>query len=147
MEATRDPLTMLANWRLFEEVAAREFTRSKRSGSKYSVVIIDVDHFKAVNDKFGHQVGDRALARIGQVLSSSCRGADTVGRFGGEEFVALLPDTDVECALEWSEKVRTAIASASVSDDVGNVFAADGIERRGGMRLNGRQLCSGCGSR
>ncbi len=121
--ATHDPLTSLANRRLFEAIAAREFARSKRSGSKFSVVMIDIDRFKAVNDKFGHQVGDRVLARIGRVLSDSCRGADTVGRYGGEEFVALLPDTDVDGALKWSEKLRAAAAVASISDADGNSLA------------------------
>ena len=120
--ATHDPLTGLANRRLFEAIAGREFARSKRLGSKLCVVMIDVDHFKGLNDKFGHQVGDRVLARVGQVLSGFSRGADTVGRYGGEEFIALLPDTGVDGALDWSEKLRTAIASANISDKAGRIF-------------------------
>ena len=122
-DATHDALTTLANRRLFEFAGAHEFARSQRLGSTLSLVMLDIDHFKNVNDKFGHQIGDRVLTTVGRLLSRTCREVDLVSRFGGEEFVALLPDTNLEGAVELAEKLRREVGLAVHHDAGGNPFS------------------------
>ncbi len=122
-DATHDPLTGLANRRFFSSVATHEFARAQRFESKLSLVMFDIDYFKMVNDKFGHQTGDRVLVRISRLLSRTCRNVDVVGRYGGEEFVALLPETSVDGAFHWAEKLRSAVQSETIPDAVGNSFS------------------------
>jgi len=106
----RDGLTGVANRRAFDERVQEELTRSRRNGKSVSLLIIDIDHFKRVNDSYGHQAGDDCLRRMGKTLSASCRRAgDFVGRYGGEEFVNLLPDTALENAVLFAEQVRSAV--------------------------------------
>ena len=121
-DAAHDPLTALANRRFFFLAAAREFARAQRYGSKLSVCIFDIDHFKVVNDEFGHAVGDRVLARMGAIVSRSGRAVDIVARYGGEEFVALLPETTEDGAFHWAEKLRLAFKSEIFRDMAGNPF-------------------------
>jgi diguanylate cyclase (GGDEF)-like protein len=122
-EASHDQLTKLANRRFFESVATHEFARSQRCGSKLSILMFDIDHFKKVNDKFGHQFGDRVLAAVAHTLSRTCREMDLIGRYGGEEFVALLPGTNMDAALQCAERLRTAVNSESFQDEAGNFFS------------------------
>ena len=100
---------LYANERLFEE-----FVRMKRTGVPYAVVLMDVDHFEQVNDTHGHEVGDQVLQAIGGILNESCRITDFVARFGGEEFLVILPDTTEDQALLVAEKIRVAVAEFSI---------------------------------
>lgn len=107
--AVRDELTGLYNRRHFQEVLQIEWKRAVRFHRPISVLMIDVDHFKAYNDNFGHLHGDHVLRHLAEVLRRNLREVDTVARFGGEEFVVLLPDTDRAGALHVGEKLRRLI--------------------------------------
>lgn len=109
-QAIRDPLTGLFNRRYLMETLSREITRSKRSGSPLAVALIDVDRFKVVNDSHGHDVGDQVLVAVAQLLGSLVREGDVVCRYGGEEFVLLLPNTSATVAVERAERCRQAMA-------------------------------------
>jgi diguanylate cyclase (GGDEF)-like protein len=111
-----DPLTGLYNRRAFLELAARELARSRREGSPSAVLMVDLDHFKRVNDDFGHQAGDRVLAAFGALLGRSLREADVAGRYGGEEFCAVLPGAGLAEAAAIAERVRGAAAQAPLGD-------------------------------
>lgn len=105
-----DALTGLANRREFMTRLDREATRQARSGRPLSIVMIDVDHFKRINDLHGHPAGDEVLARIGRLLSSSTReNVDTAARYGGEEFMLLLPETDLSGAQQAAEKISAKL--------------------------------------
>ena len=109
--AIRDELTGTYNRRFLMEGLARELARAGRSGGGFSVCIIDVDHFKAVNDTLGHAAGDGVLKRVAQIAGRGLRGIDVFGRFGGEEFLLLLPDTDRAGASVVAERIRAAVAA------------------------------------
>lgn len=108
--ATTDTLTGLPNRRRLEEACELQMARVKRYQEKLSVVIVDVDHFKSVNDTHGHQVGDQVLKHVAEVLSTTVRESDFVGRWGGEEFMVLCPNTKAADARLVAEKLRAAIA-------------------------------------
>jgi diguanylate cyclase (GGDEF)-like protein len=108
-EARVDPLTGLLNRRGLEERLAAELSRAARDGSPLGVVAFDLDHFKAVNDEHGHEVGDRVLAWLGALLREQGRGVDVTARVGGEEFVVLLPRADADAATVYAERVRRAV--------------------------------------
>ena len=108
--ASTDSKTGLLNAVAWEQLAGRELTRAEREHSPAAVLIIDLDHFKAVNDIHGHLAGDTALHEIGKCLTRELRGYDTVGRFGGEEFVAILPGVDASGGMDIAERVRARIA-------------------------------------
>jgi diguanylate cyclase (GGDEF)-like protein len=112
-----DALTGLTNRRRFLELCEREMVRARRYGTHVAVVIIDLDHFKSVNDTRGHLAGDRALTAIARVLSQTLRDVDTAARYGGEEFALLLPDTDAAGAGEVANRCLRRIAKAPI--DVG----------------------------
>ena len=111
--ATRDPLTNLPNRLAFEERLAEEISRSERYSSIFSLAIWDIDFFKTINDTYGHKSGDKALMIIAKLLSKHCRESDFVCRFGGEEFVMLLPETDVHSALPVANKLREIIEKSN----------------------------------
>ena len=104
--ATRDSLTGLCNRRVLEEQLPREMARARRSDSPLCVALIDIDRFKAYNDSHGHLAGDEALRQCAQAWDGALRGEDTLVRFGGEEFLVLLPDTAPEEAAEVVERLR-----------------------------------------
>jgi diguanylate cyclase (GGDEF)-like protein len=106
-----DALTGLFNRRYFEERLNEEFTRSRRYGSPLSLVMLDIDHFKRINDTFGHPFGDQVLKAVAQTACSRLREVDLMARYGGEELIALLPETSPVDALRVCERVREAIAS------------------------------------
>lgn len=109
-QAQKDPLTGLLNRRAFREVLHREHRRMERTRSKCAIMIIDIDHFKHVNDLHGHTAGDTVLKAIASALQSSLRPAmDYVARWGGEEFVALLTHTDLEGAEKAAERLRKKV--------------------------------------
>ena len=107
-QSVRDPLTGLYNRRYFEETGERELARAERQGWPLSVMMLDVDHFKQFNDVHGHAVGDMVLRRLGHVLGRLFREDDVVCRYGGEEFVVLLPNCGAGAALERAESLRVA---------------------------------------
>jgi len=107
-----DPLTGLANRRIFNETLERECSRVRRTGSPLSLLMIDIDHFKALNDSLGHQKGDEFLISVAAELKRNCkRRMDTAARYGGEEFAIILADTDVTHAVEFAESIRLAVAA------------------------------------
>ncbi|MBW3534129.1 MAG: diguanylate cyclase, partial [Gemmatimonadetes bacterium] len=110
--ARTDPLTGLDNRRAFVEKAEEERARMQRSGRPASVILGDVDHFKVFNDRHGHAVGDEVLRHVARLLADAVREQDTVARWGGEEFVFLLPETSAEGAAVVAEKLRTTISGA-----------------------------------
>lgn len=109
-QATTDPLTGLANQRSLRRALERELARSRRSQQPVSVVFVEVDGFKKINDELGHLKGDAVLCAIATVLQQSCRETDLVARFGGDEFVLLLPGTDSQDAFRVAERVREGVA-------------------------------------
>jgi two-component system cell cycle response regulator len=108
--ATIDGLTGLANRRAFEEILAREVARSHRTGDPVTLLLLDVDHFKQVNDTYGHPMGDEVLRHVGRVLAALQRGTDVAARYGGEEFAVVLPGCSPEGAMIVAERLRGGIA-------------------------------------
>ncbi|MFN2382748.1 MAG: diguanylate cyclase [Gemmatimonadota bacterium] len=110
--ARRDSLTGLFNVRLFHRRLAEEIDRSERTGSRFSLIMIDVDYLKQVNDTYGHLAGDQVLRRFARILTEEVRNIDTVARYGGEEFAMLLPETGAERAFVVAERLRARLAAA-----------------------------------
>lgn len=108
-QAARDDLTGLWNRRKFMELLQEEIERANRSGHRFTLAIIDVDHFKRINDTYGHLMGDAVLKEISRVLGEACRTTDAVGRYGGEEFTLLMVDTRTEQAVVALERMRKAV--------------------------------------
>ncbi len=108
--ATRDGLTGLSNRRLFEETLQREVARSHRRKAPLALVVLDVDHFKDVNDTVGHQAGDEVLREVAQAMVGHTKASDLPARYGGDEFVVLLPDCTAANALVVAERLRAAVA-------------------------------------
>jgi diguanylate cyclase (GGDEF)-like protein len=108
--AIRDGLTKVFNYRYFMEVGVREFERVKRYGRPLSLILIDIDHFKSVNDTHGHNVGDRALQVVAQICLRTIRNVDVLARVGGEEFAVLLPETGLDQACLVAERMRSTVA-------------------------------------
>ena len=112
--SARDSLTGLYNrWYVMEKIDS-EMNRALRHGSPMSVLMLDLDHFKKVNDSFGHSVGDEVLKVVGQVLRESCRVYDVAGRYGGEEFCVVLPETRVGNTKQVAERIRSRLASTEL---------------------------------
>ena len=133
--ASHDPLTGLWNRQRFETELDRELERARRYNTPCSLIMLDVDHFKAINDAHGHDAGDRVLARLGRVLASEVRGPDRVARWGGEEFMVLLPQTDLAAAARLAERLRARIAEADAHGWIGctaslGVAACNGPDHR-----------------
>lgn len=111
--ARTDALTGLANRRAFDEAAEQEVQRARRYNTPLALVMADLDHFKAINDRHGHHVGDQVLQHFAHILSASVRNLDLVGRWGGEEFAILMPGTDLEEAVQAAERMRQAVLKAA----------------------------------
>lgn len=114
-QSLRDPLTGLFNRRYFEESLRREMQRCERRRLPLSLLVIDIDHFKAFNDSLGHSAGDAVLAHVGRCISSLVRAEDMACRYGGEEFTIVMPEADAEAAISRAEAIRRAIAQATIS--------------------------------
>ncbi len=114
-QAAEDPLTGLANRRAFYDSCATELSRAQRAGSTSSIIMLDLDDFKAINDAHGHPYGDQVLLGVADALRASIRGHDTAARMGGEEFAILLPDADDAAAYDIAERARGAIAQVPVA--------------------------------
>ncbi|HET9217557.1 MAG TPA: sensor domain-containing diguanylate cyclase [Terriglobia bacterium] len=117
--ATTDPLTGVYNTRFFHEVLNREAARSKRYRTTLSLLMIDVDSFKAINDTYGHVVGDKLLVQIGRVLNACVRTTDLVFRCGGDEFGVVLPGTSAEGAMHVAEKILSLVQSGDILETLG----------------------------
>ncbi|HZS29823.1 MAG TPA: GGDEF domain-containing protein [Gaiellaceae bacterium] len=134
-ESRVDSLTAIPNRRALEETLAAEISRAERFGHELAVVLLDLDHFKRINDTHGHAAGDRLLREVAGLLHASARQGDTVARWGGEEFVAVLPETNLAGAVQLAERLRTEIGRislgairASASCGVATLVAGDGTE-------------------
>ena len=119
--AITDPLTGLSNRRKFYENASSEFDISRRYGRPLSVIMMDIDHFKNVNDTYGHAVGDQVLQGLAQLVKSNLRQVDILARYGGEEFVILMPETGIEEAMMIAERLRENAAEATLPTRAGNM--------------------------
>jgi diguanylate cyclase (GGDEF)-like protein len=134
-EARIDALTGLANRRAVEEILASEISRAQRFGHDLAVVLLDLDRFKEINDSFGHAAGDAMLREVSRLLLSLARQGDTVARWGGEEFVVVLPETDLGGAQRFAERLRRTIEShvvgemkTSTSCGVATMLPQDSVE-------------------
>lgn len=116
-----DALTGLYNARHFYEELEREVERSQRYGESFSIILCDIDNFKAVNDSCGHQAGDEVLCSVADVLASTARVTDTVARYGGEEFIVILPETAKDKAAALAERIRVAIDSSDFLPNEGGL--------------------------
>jgi diguanylate cyclase (GGDEF)-like protein/PAS domain S-box-containing protein len=112
--ATQDPLTGCLNRRAFYERFEAEFSRAKRYEHEFACIMVDIDHFKSVNDNYGHQVGDEVLKKVSQVLRNCLRTSDIVCRYGGEEFCLILTETGLEGALFTAERIRETVAANDI---------------------------------
>ncbi len=114
--SSKDSLTGLWNRRLSDEFLEQEIARSQRQGNKFSVAIIDIDHFKTVNDTYGHAEGDTVLKEIAQEFRSIVRAHDRVGRWGGEEFIVICSETGIEDAVALFNRIRAHIEGHAFSN-------------------------------
>jgi len=111
--AATDGLTEIANRRSFELALERELARATRAAEYVSLVMVDIDNFKELNDTYGHQAGDEVLRRAGAALARECREFDTAARYGGEEFAVILPGCDPDRAHEIAERLRQAVSTTA----------------------------------
>ena len=114
--STTDALTGIRNRRYFDHVLERDFNRAHREKEQLAILMLDIDHFKKVNDDHGHQVGDEALRRVAMVLTDVIhRTTDVIARYGGEEFAIILPNTDLEGAQIVAEEIRQRVAEEKIN--------------------------------
>jgi diguanylate cyclase (GGDEF)-like protein/PAS domain S-box-containing protein len=128
--ATQDPLTGLYNRRAFESEAAKAIYTADRHRRPCSVLFLDLDHFKSINDRFGHAIGDEVLQKAAAKITSLLRSSDLVARWGGEEFVLLLPDTPLEQALIVGEKILDAIRNMCLLNTPIQITISGGVVER-----------------
>jgi len=113
--ATTDPLTQVWNRRHLLTLGQQELNRAKRYHRDLSVLMVDIDHFKKINDTYGHAIGDKVLITLTQTLAKSMRSTDHFGRFGGEEFLVFLPESDSKAAANVAERIRETVATMMIS--------------------------------
>ncbi len=118
-QARTDSLTGIYNRRYFYELATVEFARASRYQRALSVLMLDLDHFKCSNDSYGHSVGDRVLITLARLMRENLRSADIYGRYGGEEFIILMPETDLAHAMRVAERLRCCVEEQSIIDENG----------------------------
>lgn len=131
-ESMLDPLTKIANRKAFDEQLDEEINRALDTGKPLSLLVFDIDHFKAFNDTYGHLTGDQVLRLVAQVLKANIRGRDMSARFGGEEFVAILPETELSGGLNVGETIRAAVQSKellkrSTNEKLGRITLSVGV--------------------
>lgn len=112
-----DTLTGLYNYRYFTTIIAQEMERSKRTGQPTTLIMVDADHFKSVNDQWGHEAGNQALQLIARCIKHNIRQLDIACRYGGEEFAVILPSTDIGTSAQVAERIREAVESAQLLID------------------------------
>jgi diguanylate cyclase (GGDEF)-like protein len=126
-QAATDALTGMANARAVQDTLKRMVAQAQRTGRPLTAVMVDLDHFKALNDVYGHERGNEALAAVGQILTTGVRASDFAGRYGGEEFIMLLPDTGREGGVVLAEKVRRSIAALVLPEVDRPITASFGV--------------------
>ena len=143
-QAVTDELTGLSNNRRFRELISKEAARAERFGHELSLIMLDIDDFKQINDTYGHLQGDKVLRMVGRVLQLESRGVDEPARYGGEEFAVALPETGLEGALDLAERVRARIESEQVPRAGGggpvSVTASIGVASMPGSADGGEKL-------
>jgi diguanylate cyclase (GGDEF)-like protein len=141
LAARVDPLTGLINRRAFSEIAERDWARAIRGNGRLSMLLLDLDHFKSVNDVFGHRAGDAVLRQAAEVLGREVRMGDVVCRFGGEEFIILMPDTAAPAAQAVAERLRVAVAGLTEELAPGMLISVSiGVAERSAAETNWEQL-------
>lgn len=115
--AKTDGLTGLLNRRSLFEVATQEFSRARRYNRIISILMLDIDHFKRINDTYGHPVGDAVIQEVASILKETLRETDFIGRYGGEEFAVILPETTLEQASEVAERIRYRIHEQTITNE------------------------------
>jgi len=128
---SNDHLTGLANRRHIEEVLRARWESFIASGNHFAVVSIDIDHFKAVNDRFGHDIGDEVLRRVSRAIETSVRDVDVAARFGGEEFIVVTSPTTQDGAMKVAERIRARVQVSSMPHGVGQVTVSLGVASTG----------------
>lgn len=124
--ALSDRLTGLYNRHKLDELLKQQFSLAKRYQTSFAVMILDIDHFKQMNDTYGHHVGDKTLIEFSQILQNSVRQSDMVGRWGGEEFLIIIPEADKVSRRKMGEKIRSSIEQHRF-DVVGQVTVSIGL--------------------
>jgi diguanylate cyclase (GGDEF)-like protein len=131
-KSIKDGLTDLYNHQYMNELLEEKLTNIKITQEKLCIMMLDIDHFKLVNDTFGHQVGDRVLVKVAELIRDNTRDTDYIGRYGGEEFIVVLPNTDLEEAAMLAEKIRSSVESYDFSLDKKQVTISIGVVQYGG---------------
>jgi diguanylate cyclase (GGDEF)-like protein len=126
-----DPLTGVANRRSLDQSLVIEIGRVARTNNKLSALMADIDHFKRINDKYGHPIGDAVLEVFGDVLRTNTRVTDVLARSGGEEFIVLMPETDLETAVGVAARIRGAFEARRIAPVVGSTTASFGVAELG----------------
>jgi diguanylate cyclase (GGDEF)-like protein len=129
-QSVRDPLTALYNRRYLDETLELELARGLRAKTPIAVIMLDIDHFKKFNDAFGHEAGDQVLKEVADVLATSMRRGDVAGRFGGEEFLLIMPGADLERAMSRADTMRETIGALDLAkggQKLGRVTASFGV--------------------
>jgi len=125
-----DPLTELYNRQFMDEYLFQEIDRAERYESHFSMIIVDIDFFKRFNDNYGHQVGDTVLKQVAQILKRGCRISDKIFRYGGEEFLIALPETDLDGAYAVASKIRKMVEREPIPGVAENVTVSIGVSER-----------------
>jgi diguanylate cyclase (GGDEF)-like protein len=141
--AERDPLTNLYNRRAFFERLDSEFSGLQTSGSDLCILMLDIDHFKSINDNYGHGAGDEVIQGLAEIMQSELRGNEVAGRYGGEEFCVLIPDADIAIGARVAERLRLRIeeqAAGRVPQLDRLVTTSIGVASAAGGAVDGRRL-------
>ena len=117
-----DPLTCVANRRKFDEIIQAEMNRTNRYGKIFSLILLDIDYFKKINDTHGHAFWDTVLQQVAQIMKSHIRVTDTVARYGWEEFALILPETDIIWAIHVADKIRKLIEEYPIEKDEDHIY-------------------------
>jgi len=136
MQTITDDLTGIYNHRYIFQCLQQELRRAKRYKHPLTVMMLDLDHFKLVNDRWGHQVGDHVLKSVARIIASNLRETDMVGRYGGEEFLVILPMTDIKDGLQVAERIRKEVQEASFRQKGLKVTISIGAAQYNGDKLD-----------